>query len=137
MATFRTILAYLIALAVALAPVTATVMAAAQPASAAPMHDCPSMAGEHHHGHGRSDGAATSQHSHQSASQDTEKADCPDCAAKRHAKCIGDGGKCCKLTGLVTVLPAVIASAEITEQAANPPMLTGREIRPPPPPPRA
>jgi hypothetical protein len=144
MATFRTILAYLIALAVAVAPVAATVMAGAQPASAAPthsnaapVHDCHSMAAGHHHGHGGTDGAAASQHSHDKASQDTEKGDCPDCDAKRHAKCAGDGGKCCKLTGMVAVLPAVMGSVEITELAADPPMLIGREIRPPPPPPRA
>jgi ribosomal protein L37AE/L43A len=144
MATFRSILAYLIALAVTAAPLAATVMAGTQPASvapthsrAAPMHDCHSMAAGQHHGHGDTDGAAAIQHSHDIASQDTEKGECPDCGAKRHSKCVGDGGKCCKLTGMVTALPAVLASAQITELAANPPMLTGREIRPPPPPPRA
>ena len=144
MATFRTILAFLIALAVAVAPMAVTVMAGAQPASAAPahshaapMHDCHRLAAGHHHGPGGTDGAAASQHSHDMASQDTEKGDCPDCDAKRHGKCVGDGGKCCKLTGMVTVLPAVMDCAEITVLAANPPMLIGREIRPPPPPPRA
>jgi hypothetical protein len=144
MATFRTLLAYLIALAVAVAPVAVTVIAGAQPAgaapthsSAAPMHDCPGIAAGHHHGHGDADGAAAPQHGHDIAAQDTEKDDCPGCDAKHHRKCIGDGGKCCKLTGMVAVLPAVMDSAEVTELAANPPMLTGREIRPPPPPPRA
>ncbi len=137
MAKFRTILACLIALAVAVAPVAATVIAGAQPAGAAPMHDCHATAVEHHHGGGHTDGAAALQHSHESASQDTEKGGCPDCDTKRHTKCVGDGGKCCKLTGMVAVLPLVMVSAEIIDVAANPPALTGREIRPPPPPPRA
>jgi hypothetical protein len=137
MATSRTILAYLIALAIAVAPVAATVIAGAQPANAAPMYDCHSTAVEHHHEDGRMDGATASQHSHARASQDTEKGSCPDCDAKQHTKCVGDGGKCCKLTGMVAVLPLVMVSAEITDVAANPSMLTGREIRPPPPPPRA
>jgi hypothetical protein len=136
MATFRTILAYLIALAVAVAPVAAMVIAGAPAAQAAPVHDCHSMAPEPHQGVGCMDAAATVHDCHGDISQDPEKDSCPDCDAKRHAKCVGDGGKCCKLTGVVALLPLVMATAEITDLAANPPMLTGREIQPPPPPPR-
>src|SRR5262245_27824266 len=144
MATFRTILAFVIALAVAAAPVAATAMAGAQPtdaapahADAAPMHDCPGMAAGHHQGHGDADAAATPQHGHDISSSETEKGGCPGCDAKHHRKCVGDGGKCCKLTGMVAALPFVMASDELTDVAAIPQILIGREIRPPPPPPRA
>lgn len=126
MVNYRIILAGLIALAVAVAPFAAALLAgpgAARAASAATARDC--------HGHKASgtDDAATGHHGQ-------NKGGCPDCGGQRHdAKCI-DGGKCCKLTGMVAVLPVVIGPAETVDLALNPPALVGWQVRPPPPPPR-
>jgi hypothetical protein len=125
MVKIRAILAGLIALAVAVAPVAAGLVAsaAARTASAAmtAAHDCHGSARHHDKGPHHSD-----------------KADCPDCQDQHQTKnCVGDGGKCCKLTGMVAALPIVLAPAENVDLAASPPTLTGWQARPPPPPPRA
>jgi hypothetical protein len=127
MLNIRTILAGLIALAVAVAPVAATLVASAGAWAATAVvtakHDC--------HGH--------AQHHDKDPQADSDKVGCPDCdGGQGHTKkCIGDGVKCCKLTGMVTVLPVVAAPAQNVVLAAYPPTLTGWQMRPPPPPPRA
>jgi hypothetical protein len=68
---------------------------------------------------------------------DTSNAGCPDCDSKHQPKCIGDGGKCCKLTGVVAALPAAMGHAATVDIGANPPALIGWQVRPPPPPPRS
>jgi hypothetical protein len=124
---YRTILASLIAFAVAIAPVTATLLASVGPrvatAAVTAKHDC----------HGMAQHDKTGLHNH------SDKADCPDCDDRQHQtkKCIGDGVKCCKLTGMVAVLPVFVTPAENAELAASPPTLTGWQVRPPAPPPRA
>jgi hypothetical protein len=129
MGRFRTVLAYLIAFAVALAPVAATMLgsagARAATAAAAAKHDC------------RSSGQNRDQGSHNHSG----KADCPDCQDqdqdRDYAKCTGDGIKCCKLTGMVTVLPDVASPALSVSIASNLPALIGWRMGPSPPPPRA
>jgi hypothetical protein len=124
MGRFRTILACLIALAVAAAPIAATVLASAGARAAttatATKHDCHGNAQDHKKG-------------------PHAKAGCPNCKDqdRDYAKCTGDGGKCCKLTGMLTVLPAVAEPLETVDLATNPPALIGWQIRPSPPPPRA
>jgi hypothetical protein len=124
---YRTILASLIALAVAVAPVAATLLASAgaraATATVAAKHDC----------HGKA------QHHDNGSQSHSDKAGCPHCdgGQGQAKKCIGDGVKCCKLIGMVAVLPVVIAPAEKVDLAASPPTLTGWQVRPPPPPPRA
>jgi hypothetical protein len=124
MLNIRTLLAGLIALAVAVAPVAATVVAsaAARTAAAAATHDCHGKAAQDHH---------------QKAPDDTNKAGCPDCDSKHKSTCVGDGGKCCKLTGVLAALPAAIDHMATVDIAANPPTLIGWQVRPPPPPPRS
>jgi len=137
MSKFRTILACLIAVAVAVAPVAATLIGGARPARAAAVHDCHRMAPEQHHQAGCTDDATTGHHCHDSALQDMDKGSCPDCQEQDQTKkCIGDGSKCCKLTGMAAVLPAVAAPAETVVLSANLPALTGWQMRPSPPPPR-
>lgn len=124
---YRTILASLIALVVACAPVAATLLASvgarAATAAVTAKHDC----------HGKAQHDKTSLHNH------GDRAGCPDCNdGHGHTKsCIGDGVKCCKLTGMVAVLPVVATPVGNVDVAANPPMLTGWCMRPPAPPPRA
>jgi hypothetical protein len=124
MVNIRAILAGLIALAVAVAPVAAglVVSAAARTATATmtAAHDCHDKA-QHHDKGPRHSG----------------KAGCPDCQDDRTKNCIGDGGKCCKLTGVVTILHVVVAAVETVDLATSPPALTGWQARPQPPPPRA
>ena len=123
---YRTILAGLIAFAVAVAPVAATLLASAgaraATAAVTVKHDC----------HGKA------QHDKKGLQNHSDKAGCPDCddAEDQTKKCIGDGVKCCKLTGMVAVLPAVVTPAENIDLAASPPTLTGWQMRPPAPPPR-
>ncbi len=127
MSKFRTILACLIALAVATAPVAATQLAStgtrAATAAVAAKHNC----------HGKTQDHEKGPH------KPSSKADCPDCQDQDRgdAPCTGDGVKCCKLTGMVAVLPIVLAPAENVDLATSPPILTGWQARPPPPPPRA
>jgi hypothetical protein len=138
MSKFRTILACLIALAVAAAPVAATLIAGARPARAAAVHDCHRMAQELHHQTGCADDATSGHHCHDSALQQMSTGSCPDCQGQDQTKkCMGDGVKCCKLTGMVTVLPFVEAPVETVGLATSPPTLVGWQIRPSPPPPRA
>jgi hypothetical protein len=124
---YRTILAGLIALAVAVAPVAATLLASAGARAASSAvtaeHDC----------HGKA------QHDQKGPQNHRDKAGCPDCddGHDQTKKCIGDGVKCCKLTGMIAVLPVVAAPAENVDLAAPPPTLTGWQVRPPAPPPRA
>jgi hypothetical protein len=124
MVKIRAILAGMIALAVAVAPVAAGLVASAAARTATATvkaaHDC--------------DGKV--QH-HDKGPHHSGKAGCPDCQDEQQAKnCIGDGGKCCKLTGMVAFLPLVVTPAENVDLAAIPPTLTGWQARPPPPPPR-
>jgi hypothetical protein len=132
-AVCRTILAAMIALAVAVAPVAAASVGGVRAASAAAVHDCQHMASQHPGGGMRDMPAA--HHNHDGALQVGDNGGCPDCSPKRDAKCFDDG-KCCKLTGVVAVLPTVTAPAESSGLAANPPTLIGWQMRPPPPPPR-
>src|SRR5262245_10540809 len=109
MVKIRAVLAGLIALAVAVAPVAAGLVAsaAARTATAATTapHDC----------HGKAQ-------SHDKGTQHSDKAGCPDCQDQHQTNnCIGDGGKCCKLTGMVTVLPVIVAPVEAIDLAPNPP----------------
>ena len=68
----------------------------------------------------------------------SDKAGCPDCGSQQNdSKCVGDDGKCCKLTGMVAVLPVVAARVEPVNLATNLPTLIGWQVRPSPPPPRA
>jgi hypothetical protein len=113
MINYRVILASLIALAVAVAPV-GTALRAAPAAAAAVTHDC----------HGK-------------APQDINKANCPDCDSQTQANCPGDGSKCCKLTGTIAVLPALIATAAAIDSVADPREPSGWQLRPRPPPPRS
>jgi hypothetical protein len=125
-----------IAFAVAVAPVAAALVAGvgARTVSAATIHDCHGKAAQDGHMANGADGA---QHSHHIAPQHAEKGGCPDCDRPDKANCVGDGVKCCKLTGMVAVLPVVFVPAENVDRAASPPILTGWQAHPPPPPPRA
>jgi hypothetical protein len=99
----------------------------------AAQHDCDRMASQHEPGGTHDMDAADHDH----AMQDSTGDGCPDCGSKNgHAKCI-DGGKCCKLTGMVAGLPDITIPAETADYAANPPTLVGWQLRPPWPPPRA
>lgn len=130
----RTILAGVIAFAVAVAPVAAVLAAGVggRTVNAATMHDCHRAAQDGH----MANGADSAQHSHHIAAQDADRAGCPDCDRPNKANCVGDGAKCCKLTGMVAVMPAVVTPAENIDLAASPPTLTGWQMRPPAPPPR-
>jgi len=107
MVTYRTILAILIALAVAVAPLGAAFAAiheGAQPA----IHDC--------------DGPTPS--------------DMPCCDAK--AACPDSCGiACCKLMGMITVLPVFDLTVVVPARAADPPKPPDWQQRPQPPPPRS
>ena len=126
MLNIRTILAGLVALAVAVAPIAATLLASAgaraATAAVTAKHDC----------HGQA------QHHETGLEYHSDKAGCPDCdGGQHHTKtCFGDGVKCCKLIGMVAVLPVAVAPAESVVVAAGPLSLTGWQVRPPPPPPR-
>src|SRR5262245_28030889 len=124
---YRTILSGLIALAVAVAPVAATWVAGvgARAASAATVHDCHGKAA--HDGH-KASGADGAQHGHHMAVPSSDKGGCPDCDSPAKAKCIGDGGKCCKLTGIALELPAVIGPVEAVALEANPPEMIGWQV---------
>jgi hypothetical protein len=138
MGKLRTVLACLIALAVAMAPVAATAIAGARPASASLLPGCHGAGPTRHHAAACTDGAATMRHCHHSASQDMDKGSCPDCPDQDQTKkCMGDGSKCCKLTGMMIHLPAVTVAAGTVQLEADPPALTGWRLRPSPPPPRA
>lgn len=133
---YRTILAGLIAFAVAVAPVAAALVAGvgARAATAATVHDCHGKADQDAHTASSTDAA---QHGHQMAVQDADEGGCPNCDSQGKVKCIGDGGKCCKLTGMVVALPIVIAPLEAVDLQVQPPALIGWLARPPSPPPRA
>jgi hypothetical protein len=127
MLNIRTILAGLVALAVAVAPVATTLLASAgaraATAAVTAEHDC----------HGKA------QHHEKGPEHHSDKAGCPDCDGGQNQTktCIGDGVKCCKLIGMVVVLPVAMAPADSVALAAAPLRLTGWQVRPPPPPPRA
>ena len=137
MVYLRTILASLIALAVAIAPVAAMVVSGGggRTANAEVTHHCHGKVAQGTAGH--DDDATLPHHDQNKSSQTTGKGSCPDCDGNGQVNCIGDGGKCCKLTGMVAVLPLVAGPAQTTDRAASPPTLTGWQVRPPPPPPRA
>lgn len=110
MALCRILLAALIGLAVATAPVGAALASLASAQSSAKsvkaMEDCHAKLVKH----------------------------CPDCDSK--AKCPGDGSKCCKLTGTIMGLPVVMAVAVAIDRVAEPPEPASRFLRPLTPPPR-
>jgi hypothetical protein len=109
MAVVRLLLAVLIGLAVAFAPVGAA-MASANSASKTAMTDC----------HGK------------------PAKPCPDCDSKaKKAKCPGDGSKCCKLTGTLAALPAVPVVAIAPHELPEPQPVPDRSLRPQIPPPRS
>jgi hypothetical protein len=127
----------IIAFAVVVAPVAAALVGGSRPASAATAHDCHGKAAESNRKASVADGAATAHPNHRTALQATDEDSCPDCNNKNQTKCLGDGSKCCKLTGIVLGLPAVMAPLKAVDLEAHPPALTGWQARPPPPPPRA
>jgi hypothetical protein len=108
MAIYRTILAGLVVLAVALAPVGAA-LAANQALAKAAMEDC----------HGKA--------SKDCQSCDT-KAKCPDNAC---------GAKCCKLVGMVALPTSMLLIAAVLDRPADPQKPPDRLLRPQPPPPRS
>jgi hypothetical protein len=112
MVNYRTVLAGLIALAVAVAPIS-TALVAAPAATVAVTHDC-----------------------HGNAPKDANKTNCPDCDSQRQANCPGDGSKCCKLTGTIAALPVLIVTAAAIDSAADPRESLGWQLGPRPPPPR-
>jgi hypothetical protein len=103
---YRIVLAALIALAVALAPIGSALAASAALAKAA-MADC----------HGK----AAKDHS------------CCDAMAKCPDAC---GIKCCKLMGIVADLPPVVATADVALEMIDPQKPPDWQLRPRPPPPR-
>jgi hypothetical protein len=105
---YRLVLAGLIAVAVALAPV-GSALAASSATSKAPMEDC----------HGKK---SSKEHS----CCDT-KAKCPD-------QC---GIKCCKLVGMVVTLPAIDAATVLPPEEVHPQKPPDWRLRPRPPPPRS
>ena len=135
MVYLRTILASLIALAVAVAPVAAMVIAGSgvRTTNIAVTHHCHGKLAQSAAGHD----ATLPNHDQDKTSQQTDKGSCQDCDGKGQVDCIGHGGKCCKLTGMVAVLPVVAAPLETAVLATNPPTLIGWQMRPSPPPPRA
>lgn len=109
MALYRLLLAILIGLAVATAPVGAALAAAKSPAKAA-MDDCHAKGAKH----------------------------CPDCDSKaKMAKCPGDGSKCCKLVGIISTSLEVISFVSAPEQPSDPQRPPGCLVQPLPPPPRS
>lgn len=109
MALCRLLMAILIGLAVATAPVGAA-MASVKSAAKAAMDDC--------HGKGAKP--------------------CPDCDSKaKKAKCPGDGSKCCKLTGTITALPSVLGVAISAHRFSEPHSIPDRSLRPRTPPPKS
>jgi hypothetical protein len=114
MAFYRLLLALLIGLAVATAPIGVG-MASAKAAAKTAMMDC----------HGKA------------------KKPCPDCDGKvgpgkaNHSKCPGDGSKCCKLTGTIAALPDVLKPVIIVEKIPQPQSVPDRPLRPHTPPPRS
>ena len=109
MALCRLLLAMLIGVAVATAPLGAA-MASAKPAAKTVADDC--------HGKGTKP--------------------CPDCDSKgKKAKCPGDGSKCCKLVGAIAVLPSVLAVVVTAHKVSEPRRMPDRTLRPRIPPPRS
>src|SRR5262245_37950404 len=53
------------------------------------------------------------------------------------AKCPGDGSKCCKLTGALLVQPLPIIAAAAVERGTEPQEPAGWSMKPRPPPPRS
>jgi hypothetical protein len=108
MAFCRILLAGLIAFAVAVAPVSAT-LAAAHVTAKASMHDC----------HGKSE-----KH-------------CPNCQKVPHKlNCPGDGAKCCKLVGTISTSSEAIRFVAAADLLAQPQRLRGWFSQPETPPPR-
>jgi len=111
MAVCRTILAFLIALAVCVAPVSAA-LAAAHASPKAAMQDCHGKAPVH----------------------------CPHCDKDKLVnknKCPGDGSKCCKLVGALSSAQKVTRPLTEPQQLPEPRRLTGWRRQPQPPPPRS
>jgi hypothetical protein len=136
MVYLRIILTSLIALAVASAPIAAMAVSGGgvRAADAAVTHHCHGKAAQSTAGD--ADDAALPHHNQDKTSQQTDKGSCPGCDGKGQVNCIGDGGKCCKLTGMAAVLPLVIGPAETADPATSMPTLVGWRMRPSPPPPR-
>jgi DUF2946 family protein len=104
----RIVLAVLIAFAVAVAPV-GSALAASQALSKQAMEDC----------HGKKSG--------QDHSCCDSKSKCPETC----------GIKCCKLMGMIVVLPAIVAPRWTPLRVADPQRPPDWQLRPRPPPPRA
>jgi hypothetical protein len=110
MGTYRILLAAVIALAVAVAPVAAALAPSGLASVKSAMDDC----------HGKAHVL------------------CPDCDSKiKKAKCPADGSQCCKLVGSVAAAPRVMLLAGFPEAPLDPPQLLGWLQRPQPPPPRS
>lgn len=108
MAIYRTILAGVIALAIALAPVGAA-LAASQSLAKAAMADC----------HGKA------------------SKDCQSCDTKAQCPGDACGVKCCKLIGMVAPTSVAIALAVGLDHPVEPQKPPDRLLRPQPPPPRS
>jgi hypothetical protein len=108
MAIYRTILAGLVALAVALAPV-GVALAANQALAKSTMED-----------------------SHSKASKD-----CQSCDTKAKCSDNACGVKCCKLVGMVALPTSMPPIAVVLDRPADPQKPPDRLLRPQPPPPRS
>jgi hypothetical protein len=109
MALCRLLLAVLIGLAVATAPVGAA-MASVKSTAKSEMTDC----------HGK--GVKL----------------CPDCDGDaKKMKCPGDGSKCCKLTGTMAALSEMFSLAIAAQKIDEPQAMSDRPLRPRTPPPRS
>jgi hypothetical protein len=109
MVLFRLLLAVLIGVAVATAPMAAAI-ASPKSAEKTAMADC----------HGKA------------------SKPCPHCDNKApKAKCPGDGSKCCKLTGTLATLPVVLALVTTVPAFPEPDSIPDRSLRPQIPPPRS
>jgi hypothetical protein len=127
MAVCRILLAVLITLAVAVAPVSGSLMAGhamADPANAravkagqAGVHDC----------HGRAP----------ASSPDKETARGPGADIDMDAECRGDGSRCCKLTGTLPFQPSPFIVITAADRGAEPQEPTAWSLKPRPPPPRS
>lgn len=110
MGMYRIILAVVIALAVAVAPVAAALAPSALQSTKSAVDDC----------HGKA------------------PVPCPDCDSKiKKDKCPADGSQCCKLFGNVAAPPRVMLLAGFPEAPLDPPQLFGWLQPPQPPPPRS
>jgi hypothetical protein len=110
MGMYRILLAAVIALAVAVAPVAAALASGALQSTQSAVDDC----------HGKA------------------PVPCPDCDSKiKKDKCPADGSQCCKLVGSVAATPRVMLLAGLAEAPLDPTEPLSWLQPPQPPPPRS